>query len=78
MNLNLFSETTDDVAVDFPTSYQQIIERINRINPIQYSKTRNFYQRRCYLFITLHFKRCYFCKTVNGCGFTTRIQTLPD
>ena len=42
MNLNLFSETTDDVAVDFPTSYQQIIERINRINPIQYSKTRNF------------------------------------
>ena len=42
MNLNLFSETTDDATVDFPTSYQQIIERINRINPIQYSKTRNF------------------------------------
>ena len=42
MNLNLFSETPDDVAVDFPTSYQQIIERINHINPIQYSKTRNF------------------------------------
>ena len=42
MNLNLFSKTEDDVAVDFPASYQQIIERINRINPIQYSKTRNF------------------------------------
>lgn len=42
MNLNLFYETPDDAAVDFPTSYQQIIERINHINPIQYSKTRNF------------------------------------
>lgn len=42
MSLKLFSETADDSAVDFPTSYQQIIERINHINPIQYSKTRNF------------------------------------
>ena len=42
MNLNLFSETEDDVTVDFPASYQQIIERINHINPIQYSNTRNF------------------------------------
>ena len=42
MNLNLFSETPDDVAVDFPTDYSQILERINHINPIQYSKTRNF------------------------------------
>ncbi len=42
MNLNLFSETTDNAVVNFPTSYQQIIERINLINPIQYSKTRNF------------------------------------
>ena len=42
MNLNLFSETPDNIADDFPTSYQQIIERINHINPIQYSKTRNF------------------------------------
>ena len=42
MNLNLFSETEDAAAVDFPTSYHQIIERINRINPVQYSKTRNF------------------------------------
>ena len=42
MNLNLFSETTDNAAVEFPTSYQQIIERINGINPIQYSRTRNF------------------------------------
>ena len=42
MNLNLFSGTTDSVAVDFPTSYQQIIERINRVNPVQYSKTRHF------------------------------------
>ena len=42
MNLNLFSETPDDVTVDFPASHQQIIERINHINPIKYSKTRNF------------------------------------
>ncbi len=42
MNLNLFSETTDNAAVDFPTSYQQIIERINHVNPAQYGKTRNF------------------------------------
>ena len=42
MNLNLFSETPDDVAVDFPTDYRQILERINHINPIQYGKTRNF------------------------------------
>jgi len=42
MHLNLFSETPDNAAVDFPTSYQQIIERINRINPVQYSQTRNF------------------------------------
>ncbi len=42
MNLNLFSKTEDDVEFDFPTSYQQIIERINHINPIQYRKTRNF------------------------------------
>ena len=42
MNLNLFSETIDNVPVDFPTDYRQIIERINLINPVQYSKTRNF------------------------------------
>jgi len=42
MNLNLFSETPDDIAVDFPTAYRQIIERINQINPAQYGKTRNF------------------------------------
>ncbi len=42
MKLNLFSETRDDIEVDFPTSYQQIIERINLINPVDYSKTRNF------------------------------------
>ncbi len=42
MNLNLFSETTDNAAVDFPTTYQQIIERLNHINPVQYGKTRNF------------------------------------
>lgn len=28
--------------VDFPTSYQPVVERMNRINPVQYSKTRNF------------------------------------
>ena len=42
MSLDLFSETTDSVVVDFPTSYQQIIERINYINPGQYGKTRNY------------------------------------
>ncbi len=42
MNLNLFSETTDSVAVDFPTSYEKILERINHIHPTQYGKTRNF------------------------------------
>ncbi len=42
MNLDLFSDTEDNAAVDFPTSYHQIIERINRINPVNYSKTRNF------------------------------------
>ena len=41
-NLNLFSDITDNVVVDFPTSYQQILERINSINPIKYSQTRNF------------------------------------
>jgi deoxyribodipyrimidine photo-lyase len=42
MELNLFSETPDDIAVDFPTAYSQILERVNHINPIQYSKSRNF------------------------------------
>ena len=42
MNLNLFSNTPDDYGVDFPTGYRLIIERIQLINPIQYSKTRNF------------------------------------
>ncbi len=40
--MNLFSETADDISVDFPTLYSQVIERINLINPIQYGKTRNF------------------------------------
>ena len=28
--------------VQFPTDYQAILQRIDEINPIQYSKTRNF------------------------------------
>jgi deoxyribodipyrimidine photo-lyase len=32
----------NDVFVLFPTSYQLILERINRINPVKYAKTRNF------------------------------------
>ncbi len=32
----------DGVDIQFPTSYQQIMERIARIDPIKYSKTRNF------------------------------------
>ena len=42
MNLNLFSETPDDMNIEFPTVYPQILERINHINPVQYAKTRNF------------------------------------
>jgi deoxyribodipyrimidine photo-lyase len=42
MNLNLFSEIPDEIDINFPTSYPQITERINQINPVQYSKTRNF------------------------------------
>ncbi len=40
--MSLFSETRDNIVVDFPTTYDQIIERVNHINPLQYGKTRNF------------------------------------
>ncbi|MEO7766410.1 MAG: FAD-binding domain-containing protein [Ferruginibacter sp.] len=42
MNLNLFSQTENNAADDFPTSYHQINARINRIDPVNYNKTRNF------------------------------------
>lgn len=42
MDLNLFSETTGNTAMNFPSSYPQIIEQINHINPVQYGKTRNY------------------------------------
>jgi len=42
MNLNLFSETEQNPAFIFPTDYKSIIERMNHIDPLQYSKTRNF------------------------------------
>ena len=32
----------DGIDIQFPTSYQQIIERIALIDPVKYSKTRNF------------------------------------
>jgi len=42
MTLNLFSETEQDPTISFPTNYDRILERMNHINPVQYSKTRNF------------------------------------
>jgi deoxyribodipyrimidine photo-lyase len=42
MNLNLFSETEQNPSIIFPTDYKNIIERMNHIDPLQYSKTRNF------------------------------------
>ena len=41
-NMDLFSATQYNLFPDFPTSYPEIADRINGINPIQYSKTRNF------------------------------------
>lgn len=46
MDLNLFSATTDNVPVDFPTTYQEIIERVKFVDPVKYSKTRNFINGR--------------------------------
>ncbi|CAN5709139.1 hypothetical protein BH10BAC3_BH10BAC3_00030 [soil metagenome] len=42
MSLNLFTGTEQDAIINFPTAYQLILERIELVNPIQYSKTRNF------------------------------------
>ena len=42
MNHSLFPETEQNNVVHFPTDYDQILERINNVNPLQYSKTRNF------------------------------------
>ncbi|MEO5942639.1 MAG: FAD-binding domain-containing protein [Ferruginibacter sp.] len=42
MELTLFSETPDDTSIDFPTSYDKIMERVRNIKPAQYPKTRNF------------------------------------
>ncbi len=36
------SETHADRSIEFPTNYDAILERISRVDPIQYSKTRNF------------------------------------
>lgn len=43
MQTNLFSSTPGDIDINFPTSYQQIIERIHQVDPVQYSRTRNFF-----------------------------------
>jgi deoxyribodipyrimidine photo-lyase len=40
--MSLFSDNEFENAVDFPTDYDSIIARIECIDPIQYSKTRNF------------------------------------
>lgn len=37
---DLFPKT--DNKISFPTDYSSIMERVNRINPVQYTKTRNF------------------------------------
>lgn len=34
--------TGDKESVTFPTDYDSIIERIHRVDPIQYGKTRNY------------------------------------
>ena len=36
------SETPDNIGINFPTAYSAILARINDIDPVQYSKTRNF------------------------------------
>jgi len=42
MTLHLFSQTEKNTNIIFPTDYESVIERINHIDPLQYSKTRNF------------------------------------
>jgi deoxyribodipyrimidine photo-lyase len=41
MTGNLFSNKGNP-TIQFPTDYSSIIERINKINPLQYDKTRNY------------------------------------
>jgi deoxyribodipyrimidine photo-lyase len=38
---NLFSNK-GNYSTQFPTDYSSIIERVNKVNPLQYGKTRNF------------------------------------
>lgn len=42
MSIHSFADMEQDPTIGFPTDYEQIIERINQIDPLQYSKTRNF------------------------------------
>ena len=42
MNYSLFPETVQENTVRFPTDLATIAERMNSVNPLQYSKTRNF------------------------------------
>ena len=42
MTQHLFYEMEKDASIIFPTDYESIIERMNQIDPIQYSKSRNF------------------------------------
>lgn len=42
MNSRSNLQTQNGLAIEFPTDYQQIIERLNDIDPIQYSQTRNY------------------------------------
>ena len=39
-----FSETSPHKVIAFPTTYSSILERISQIDPLEYSKTRNFIQ----------------------------------
>lgn len=50
MSLPLFSNAEKDATITFPTDYESILDRIHNIDPIQYSKTRNYLNGSvCYL-----------------------------
>ncbi len=42
MNTSLFPETEQESVVHFPTNLASIVERMNSVDPLQYSRTRNF------------------------------------
>ena len=42
MNQRNFNDTPGEFSIDFPTAYSNILERIDAVDPLRYSKTRNF------------------------------------